>query len=88
MTSDNQDDSPIIPAAETQGGRSFPETLSQKGALALARRLQDHWHEQGYIEVRFWTEPIGERFSKVGTYDLYRVVCNLVDGMPPRYRRP
>jgi hypothetical protein len=31
-------------------------------------------------------EPIWERFSKIGTYEIYRVVCNLVSGLPPRYR--
>lgn len=66
--------------------KTFPDTLSHKGALDLARRLQDYWHERGYAAVRFWAEPIGERFSKVGTYDLYRVACNLVNGNPPRYR--
>lgn len=23
---------------------------------------------------------------KVGTYEIYRVACNLVNGLPPRYR--
>ena len=32
------------------------------------------------------TEPVDERFAKVGTYEIYRVVCNLVNGLPPRYR--
>jgi hypothetical protein len=62
------------------------DTLNRDGALALAKRLQQYWHDQGYPAVRFWTEPIGERFAKVGTYEIYRVVCNLVNGLPPRYR--
>jgi len=33
-----------------------------------------------------WAEPIEERFAKVGTYEIYRVVCNLVNGLPPQYR--
>jgi hypothetical protein len=62
-----------------------PETLGQKGALALAKRLEQYWHGQGFPAARFWAEPIGERFEKVGTYELYRVVSNLVNGLPPRY---
>ena len=30
-------------------------------------------------------ETNAERFAKVGTYELYRVACNLVNGLPPRY---
>lgn len=63
-----------------------PDMLSKAGALALAKRLQDYWHRQGYPAVRFWTEPVAERFAKVGSYELYRVACNLVNGKPPRYR--
>ena len=72
------------PTDHTQ--KTFPDTLSQKGAIALAKRLQDYWHAQGFPAVRFWTEPVEERFSKVGTYELYRVACNLVNGKPPQYR--
>src|SRR4051794_4323858 len=63
-----------------------PESLNREGAMALARRLQAHWHARGYMAARFWAEPIAERFAKVGTYDIYRVVCNFVNGLPPRYR--
>ena len=61
------------------------DALSQRGAIALAKKLQHYWHEQGYPAARFWAEPIEERFSKVGTYELYRVACNLKNGLPPRY---
>jgi hypothetical protein len=61
------------------------ETLNQKGAIALAKKLEKFWHGEGYPAARFWTEPIGERFEKVGTYEIYRVVSNLVNGLPPRY---
>lgn len=54
--------------------------------MTLAKRLERYWHERGYSAARFWAEPIGERFAKVGSYELYRVACNLVNGMPPRYR--
>jgi hypothetical protein len=64
-----------------------PETLNRHGAMALAKRLQQYWHDQGYPAARFWAEPVGERFAKVGTYEIYRVVCNLVDGLPPRCRK-
>jgi hypothetical protein len=60
--------------------------LNQHGAMALAKRLERYWHERGYPAARFWAEPIRERFAKVGTYEIYRVVCNLVNGLPPRYR--
>jgi hypothetical protein len=39
-----------------------------------------------YPAARFWTEPLDERFTKIGTYEVYRVKCNLVNGLPPRYR--
>jgi hypothetical protein len=29
--------------------------------------------------------PVEERFPKVGTYEIYRVDSNLVNGLPPRY---
>jgi hypothetical protein len=61
------------------------DTLSQQGALGLAQRLERYWHDRGYLAARFWTEPVNERFAKIGTYDLYRVACNLVNGLPPRY---
>ena len=61
------------------------ETLSHRGALALAKQLESYWHERGYPAARFWADPIGERFEKIGTYELYRVASNLVDGLPPRY---
>jgi hypothetical protein len=63
------------------------ESLSQEGAMALARRLENYWHGCGYPAARFWAEPIPERFEKVGTYQLYRVACNLVNGLPPRYAK-
>ncbi|WP_298242035.1 hypothetical protein [uncultured Bradyrhizobium sp.] len=63
-----------------------PESLDQKGAMELAKRLEAYWHREGYPAARFWAEPIVERFEKVGTYELYRVVCNLKNGLPPRYR--
>jgi len=56
--------------------------------MALAKRLENFWKASGYPAARFWAEAIDERFAKVGTYQLYRVACNLVDGLPPRYRDP
>lgn len=66
--------------------KTEPEHCSRDGAMALAKRLERYWHEQGYPSARFWVEPIAERFDKVGTYELHRVVCNLVNGLPPRYK--
>jgi hypothetical protein len=61
-------------------------SLTHDGAMALARRLQRFRRDQGHQAVRFWAEPIAERFTKVGTYELYRVNCNLINGLPPRYQ--
>jgi hypothetical protein len=63
-----------------------PESLDQKGAFALARRLEKYWHDRNYPAARFWAEPVDERFVKIGTYEIWRVVCNLKNGLPPRYR--
>jgi hypothetical protein len=54
--------------------------------MALAKQLQQYWHERGFPGARFWAELIDERFEKVGTYEIYRVACNLVNGLPPRFR--
>jgi hypothetical protein len=61
------------------------ETSNQKGAMELAKRLEQYWHGKGFPAARFWAEPIGERFDKIGSYEIYRVASNLVDGLPPRY---
>ena len=53
--------------------------------MALAKRLQQFWHDRGYPAARFWTEPIDERSEKIGTYKLYREVSNFVNAMPPGY---
>lgn len=70
---------------EREHKTNLGEYLTQKGAMALAKRLEVYWHEKGYAAARFWAEPIGERFDKVGTYEIYRVTSNLVNGMPPQY---
>jgi hypothetical protein len=51
------------------------DTLNRDGAMALAKRLQQYWHDQGYPAARFWTEPLNERFEKIGTYEVYRKRC-------------
>jgi hypothetical protein len=45
-------------------------------------------HARGFKAARFWAMPIDERFEKVGTYELYRVGCNLVNGLPPGWPYP
>ena len=77
----------LSPDVQRGARREAAESLSQEGAIALARRLEDYWHGCGYPAARFWVEPIPERFEKVGTYQLYRVTCNLVNGLPPRYAK-
>lgn len=54
--------------------------------MALAKRPEQFWHLRGYPAARFWAELIDERFAKVGTYEIYQVSCNLVNGLPPRLR--
>jgi hypothetical protein len=71
-------------APEEEGG--VRDTLCRQGAMDLAKRLQHYWHQRGYRAARFWAEPVEERFAKVGTYEIYRVVCNLINGLPPVYR--
>ncbi len=73
-------------AATNNGVQSNKDMLSRDGAMALAQRLQAYWHNLGFPAARFWAEPIAERFAKVGTYELYRVNCNLINALPPRYR--
>jgi hypothetical protein len=73
----------IVPPPKS---RPAVDTLNRDGAMALARRLQQYWHDQGYTAARFWAEPLDERFAKIGTYEVYQVKCNLVNGLPPRYR--
>ncbi len=69
-----------------EAAKTYPDTLSYKAALALAKSLQEYWAQARLPAARFWVEPIGERLAKVGTYELYRVVSNVVNGLPPRYR--
>ena len=61
------------------------DNLNRRGATDLAKRLEDYWHARGYRDARFWPEPIEERFEKVGTHEIYRISCNLVNGLPPAY---
>ncbi|MCC8978904.1 hypothetical protein [Bradyrhizobium acaciae] len=75
-----------LEAANTNEQTDNSDWLSRKGAMALAKRLEAYWHERGYPAARFWAEPIDERFPKLGTYEVYRIVCNLVNGLPPTYR--
>ena len=63
------------------------DSLSRRGAAELAKRLQEYWHGCGYSAARFWTEPVVERFGKLGTHEIHCVRCNFVDGLPPRYER-
>jgi hypothetical protein len=44
--------------------------LNRDGAVALAKRLEKYWR---YPAARFWTEPLDERFAKIGTYEVYQV---------------
>jgi hypothetical protein len=62
------------------------DMLGQRGAMELARKLEKYWHDRGYPAARFWAELVDDRVAKVGTYEIYRVKCNLVNGLPPRYR--
>jgi hypothetical protein len=76
---------PVTQSATSNETTELTEFLTQKGAMALAKRVEHYWHTKGYQAARCWAEPIGERFEKVGTYEIYRVTSNLVNGLPPRY---
>jgi hypothetical protein len=52
--------------------------------MALAKRLEQYWHDKGFPSARFWTEPVEGRVEKIGTYEMYRVASDLVNGLPPR----
>jgi hypothetical protein len=86
MTGKKNPDTKISASAREAASKGAKDTLSRSGAMQLARRLEKFWHDRGFHAARFWAEPITERFAKVGTYEIYRVVCNLVNGLPPRYR--
>ncbi len=58
------------------------DSIAQTAALALATRLEQYSHDRGYSAARFWTVPVWERFAKIVTYDMYRVKCNIVNGLP------
>jgi hypothetical protein len=83
---DYRADAPSTPRNDDNAKDQPKDTLTKAGALRLARQLQKFWHDGGYPAARFWTEPVEERFAKVGTYEIYRVCSNLVNGLPPRYR--
>lgn len=79
------------PAVQPLYARPAPKpaargTLSQRGAMALARELEAYLYKRQFPAARFWAEAVGERFAKIGTYEIYRVTCNLVNGLPPSYR--
>ncbi|MGF6430898.1 MULTISPECIES: hypothetical protein [Bradyrhizobium] len=54
--------------------------------MALAKHLEGYWHRRGYPAARFWAEPIDERFAKIDTYEIYRIMCNLLNGLLPSYQ--
>jgi hypothetical protein len=75
-----------LEAANTNERSGDADSLSRKGAMALTKHMETYWHERGFPAARFWAEPIEERFPKLGTYEVYRIVCNLVNGLSPTYR--
>lgn len=79
-----QGSSAAVDVPERVGGdKHRRDTLTRHGSAALARKLEKYWHDRGYFSARFWPELISERFDKIGTRELYRVSCNLVNGFPP-----
>jgi hypothetical protein len=61
------------------------DTLNRDGAIRLGKRREKYRQDQGYPAARFWTEPADE-LRQDRTYEVYQVKCNLVNGLPPRYR--
>jgi len=39
--------------ANGEPAKSYPDTLGEKAARALAKRLQAYWHKKGYKAARF-----------------------------------
>lgn len=56
--------------------------MTDEGAIALARRLEAYWRDKGSTEVKVWTEAVNHT---KGSYLIVR--SNLVNGMPPDFRR-
>jgi hypothetical protein len=55
------------------------EELNTLGQIFVSRnRRQDDFR-------RPRTEPLNERFAKIGTHEVHHVKCKLVNGLPPRY---
>src|SRR4051812_35029456 len=77
---------PIVNGGVANAQTADGDALARPGAIALAKRLEKYWHDRGYLAARFWAEPMDEHYAKVGTRQLYRVVCNLVNGLPPLCR--
>jgi hypothetical protein len=55
------------------------EELNNLGNIFVSRkrRQNDFWRPR--------TEPLNERFAKIGAYEVHHVKCELVNGVPPRY---
>ena len=83
---DKREEGQLVRVHDARDEDPSTNTLGQRGAMALAKRLEHYWHSRGYPAARFWAEPIDERFEKIGSYEIYRVKWNLIDGPPPRYR--
>jgi hypothetical protein len=81
----SEGDRSSMPPPECAENNCKSDNLNRRGAMDLAKRLESYWHDRGYFEVRFWAEPIDERFEKLGTHELYNVKCNLVNGLPPSH---
>jgi hypothetical protein len=41
---------------------------------------------EGYHAARFWAALIEEGFPKLGSFEIYSIKCNLINGLPPRYQ--
>ncbi|MCK1737486.1 hypothetical protein IVA79_26760 [Bradyrhizobium sp. 138] len=75
----------VIAAKTNVFGRGA-DWLSKQGARALAKLLEAYWHGERYPAARFWAEPVDERFSNIGTYEIYRIACDLINGLSPTHR--
>ena len=81
-----------IVACEPADAKADRDHLSQAGADALARKLDDWWHTRGYPQVRHWAEratmadgpPRLKTKNGTTAAGLWVVRSNLVSGMPPR----
>jgi len=61
------------------------DSFTMDGAIALAAKIKQLWHEKGNFEVHTWIEPIKIKLGgREKELTLYQVRSNLINALPPR----